>query len=133
MPIRLLSLTIFSLSMLALPALAQLPPPTPAERAQAAEIAAHNTWKEKTGAYRLCLAQDRVANKYRASLKSRERESLARTDTAPCSDPGPYRYPNTSAESKPLEASESHSPASTSVMPPSTRPNETETKRGQGE
>lgn len=133
MLIRLLLFAIFSLGIQALPALAQLPPPTPAEKADAAKIAAHNAWMDKIGAYRLCLAQDRIADKYRASMKSQGQAVPARTETAPCSDPGPYRYPTTDAESKPLEASESHSPAATSVVPPSTRSNETETKSGQGE
>jgi hypothetical protein len=128
---KFMSLAALTLGFQALPAWALLPPPTPAEKAEAAEIAAHDAWQEKVGAYRLCLAQDRIAEKYRAGLKAEGKDLPERTETKPCSDPGPYQAANT--ESKPLEASESHSPAGTAVAPPSTRPNETETRRGQGE
>jgi hypothetical protein len=128
---RLLFVALASSFFQALPALAQLPPPTPQEKAEAAEIAARNTWNQKVGAYRLCLVQDRIAEKYRAGLKARGQATPDRVATKPCSDPGPYR--STNAESKPLEASESHSPAETAVVPNSTRPNEAETQRGQGE
>ena len=115
----------------ALPVWALLPPPTAAEKAEAAEIASRNAWKEKVGAYRLCLAQDRIAEKYRAGLKAQGKTLPDQAETQPCHDPGPYR--SASNESKPLEASESHSPAGTAVAPHSTRPNETETRKGQGE
>lgn len=128
---KFMSLAALALGFQAMPASAQLPPPTPAEKAEAAEIAARNAWQEKVGAYRLCLAQDRIADKYHVGLKSGGKAMPQRTETKPCSDPGPYQTANT--ESKPLEASESHSPAGTAVAPPSTRPNETETRRGQGE
>jgi hypothetical protein len=120
-----------ALGFQALPVWALLPPPTPAEKAEAAEIAARNAWKDKVGAYRLCLAQDRIAEKYHAGLKAQGKSLPDRTETKPCTDPGPYGSART--EHKPLEASESHSPAGTAVAPHSTRPNETETREGQGE
>ena len=128
---KFLSLAAVALGFQALSAGAQLPPPTSAEKAEAAEIAARNAWEDKVGAYRLCVAQDRIAEKYRAGLKAQGKALPDPAETKPCTDPGPYR--SASTDSKPLEASESHSPADTAVTPHSTRPNETETRKGQGE
>jgi hypothetical protein len=50
---------------------ATLPPPTPEARAQADLAKAKSAWTDKVAAYQLCRAGDRVAERYRASLKTR--------------------------------------------------------------
>ncbi|HSI21435.1 MAG TPA: hypothetical protein VK959_00305 [Methylophilaceae bacterium] len=109
-------------------AFAQLPPPTAADKAKAAEIAAKNAWTTKVGAYQLCLAMDRTAAKYRARLTATEKDVPAAIATAPCTDPGPYVSPVTPAAPQPLEAAEAHSPAGTAVAPPNTKANAAETQ-----
>lgn len=125
-----LLIAFFATSWLAMPAVAQLPPPTPQEKAEAAEIAARNAWEDKIGAYQLCRTTDRIAAKYRATRPDSPSATIA---TPPCTDPGPYLHAAPGSESKPLEAAESHSPAGTMVGPNNTRENEKETQSGQGE
>lgn len=45
-------------------ALAKLPPPDPATKAKAAEVAARAAWQAKIDAYQLCKVQNRIAAKY---------------------------------------------------------------------
>jgi len=96
-----------------------VPPATPEAQAKAAETAARAAWAGKTDAYKLCVAQDQVAAKYRASASAAGKAAQAATATPPCTDPGPFVY--AAAEpAKPIEASGAHSPAATAVSPPST-------------
>jgi len=102
-------------------ATARLPAPaaTPEAQAKAAEAAARTAWVGKTDSYKLCVAQDKVAAKYRASAAATGKPVPAVTATPPCTDPGPFVY--AAAEpAKPLEASGAHSPATTAASPPST-------------
>ncbi len=98
---------------------ATLPPPTPEAKAQAAATAARSAWTEKIGAYQLCVAGDRVAERYRASLKASMKDVPPPAATPPCTDPGPYIAPV--ADAKPLEAAGAHSPPATATSPPSTK------------
>lgn len=109
-------------------AFAQLPPPTEAEKAKAAEIVARNAWTTKVGAYKLCLEMDRTATKYHARLKATRKDVPQLIATAPCTDPGPYVSPITAAEPQPREAAEAHSPAGTAVSPPNTKAKAEETR-----
>jgi hypothetical protein len=109
-------------------AFAQLPPPTEAEKAKAAEIAARNAWTSKVGAYQLCLEMDRMAAKYHARLKASGKDVPQPIATAPCTDPGPYVSPITAAAPQPREAAEAHSPAGTAVSPPNTKAKAEETR-----
>jgi hypothetical protein len=101
-------------------ALATLPPASPEAKAKSAETAAKTAWSDKVGAYKTCVAQDKVAETYRASLKGTGREVPKPVATAPCTDPGPFVTPITPVASKPLEASGAHSPPGTATSPPST-------------
>lgn len=68
-------------------AFAKLPPPSPEEAAAAAAAKDKTAWTEKVAAYKLCLAQDRVARHYRQTTASANKPAV---ETPPCVDPGPY-------------------------------------------
>ena len=111
-------LTLCALAALASTTLAKLPAPSPEAKAKAAETAARTAWTGKSDAYKLCVAQDQVAAKYRASATTAGKPVVTAMATPPCTDPGPFVY--AAAEpAKPLEASGAHSPATTAASPPS--------------
>jgi len=97
-------------------ALAKLPPPSPEAAAKAAEAAARTAWAGKLDNYKLCLAQDRVANHYR---KTTPAAKAASASPAACADPGPFAY--TPPAAKPLESAGAHSPPGTASSPPNTK------------
>lgn len=68
-------------------AFAKLPPPTPEAAAAAAAAKDKTAWSDKVAAYKLCLAQDRVAKHY---LQAKEGARKPSVETPPCVDPGPY-------------------------------------------
>jgi len=47
---------------------AKLRPPTDEQKASAAEAAAKAAWSDKVDFYKLCLAQDQIAQSYRAGI-----------------------------------------------------------------
>ncbi|MCE9660931.1 MAG: hypothetical protein K8R60_20580 [Burkholderiales bacterium] len=120
---------------LALPVLAKLPPQTDEAKAAAAETAAKAAWVDKVGAYKLCLAQDRVADGYKKSGKTASSTAASAVPMAApasgaaplpvviptCADPGPYVAAVTPAVAKPLEAAGAHSPPGPAVSPPNTK------------
>ncbi|MGJ7495585.1 hypothetical protein ACSFA8_10945 [Variovorax sp. RT4R15] len=113
-------LTLCALAALASTTLAKLPAPSPEAKAKAAETAARAAWAGKSDGYKLCVAQDQVAAKYRASAAAAGKPVPTATATATpaCTDPGPFVY--AAAEpAKPIEASGAHSPATTAASPPS--------------
>jgi len=105
-------------------ALATLPPAPEAAQEQAKEAAAKTAWQDKAAAYKLCLAQDQVADRYRKDLKGEGKPAPSPMTTAACQDPGPFASPNAQ---KPLEASGAHSPPGTATSPPSTNATAAET------
>lgn len=92
-------------------ALAKLPAATPEAQAKAAEAAAKSAWSGKVDAYQLCLAQDKVAARFR-------QKAAEGASTAACVNPGPFVY--TPPADKPAEAAGAHSPPGTASSPPST-------------
>ena len=101
----------FVLTILALgtgSALAKMPPQSPEAAAAAAAVKDKAAWSDKVAAYKLCLAQDRVARQY---LKSTEGARKPTMETPPCSDPGPY-VPGTAAAPA---AGAPNAPASTAL------------------
>lgn len=92
---------------------AKLPPPTDEAKAAAAAAAEKTAWSNKVGAYKLCMVQDRIAERVRAAAK----DVKPATPTPPCADPGPF----VAAQAKPIEAAGAHSPAATATSPPSTQ------------
>ena len=101
-------------------AIAKLPAPTPSPeaKAKAAEAAAKTAWSGKLDAYKLCLSQDKTAEKYRASMSAAGKPVPAPIATTACADPGPFVY-----APPPLEAAGAHSPPATAASPPhSTQP-----------
>ncbi|MEO8204355.1 MAG: hypothetical protein ABI630_10845 [Betaproteobacteria bacterium] len=123
------------------PAFAKLPPPSPEAQAKAAETAAKSAWTDKVGAYKVCLAQDRAVQSYRAGNKGTTQAaaivpgaantgmvSTPAVAMATCMDPGPFTY--TPAANKPLEASGAHSPPGAAVSPPSSKANAAEIAGG---
>jgi len=107
----LLAVTVASLAS------AKLPDPTDDAKAKSVEAAAKSAWSDKVGGYQTCLADDRVADGYRRTLKATGKDAPVPTPTPPCADPGPYVSASTPA--KPLEASGAHSPPETVTGPPS--------------
>lgn len=76
--------------VLVLPAQAKLPEPTPEAKAKQEAAVAKTTASDKSAAYQLCLAQDRVAAAY---LKTRAAAGAAlqpAADLPVCRDPGAY-------------------------------------------
>jgi len=103
-------------------ALAKLPPQSDEAKAKAAEAANKAAWADKVSAYQMCKSMDRVAATYRAHAVSAGKSASAPEQTPACTDPGPYAaMPITPAASKPLEASEAHSPPGAATSPPSNK------------
>ena len=67
-------------------AYAKLPPPSEEAKAKAAEAKAKGDHNDKVDAYKLCLAQNRVAEHY-LKAKSQKPQLPA------CQDPGPFGGP----------------------------------------
>lgn len=80
---------LIALAMLAAAGAAQakLPAPTEEQKAAAAAAKDKQAWTDKVAAFKLCLAQDRVASYYFKSKGGGGKPSAA---LPPCSDPGPY-------------------------------------------
>ena len=110
-----LALCAASLCTWATLASAKLPAPSPEAAAKAAEASAKAGWAGKVDAYKLCLAQDRVAAQYRQANPAAKPATVT---GAACADPGPFAY--TPPEVKPLEAAGAHSPPGTASSPPNT-------------
>ena len=108
----------------------KLPPLSDDDKAKAAQTVAKAAWNDKVSLYKACLAMDRVAEVYRRDLKSQGKQIPVTTPTAPCADPGPYVAPVTPVASKPLEASEAHSPPGLATSPPSTNEPAAEMPKG---
>src|SRR4051812_25904711 len=89
---------------------ATLPPPSADAKAKADEAKAKSAWTDKSEAYKLCQAQDRVAAAYRKTASGSGKPAPAPMTTPPCADPGPFTA-TAQVQQKPLEASEAHSPA----------------------
>jgi len=100
--------------------IAKLPAPTDDAKAKSAEAASKAAWTDKVGQYKTCLAMDRVAEAYRRDAGKSGKEAPPPTPTPACVDPGPYASQVTPVTSKPLEASEAHSPPGNATSPPST-------------
>ena len=108
-PMRILAAFVAALSAGVL--LAKLPPPSEEARAKAAETAAKSAWTDKVGAYKTCVAGDKVVETYRKTRAAQGQEVRTATATPPCTDPGPY-------VARPLEAAGAHSPPETNSGPP---------------
>ena len=101
-------------------AVAKLPAPNEAAKAQTAEAASKSAWTAKVDAYKLCQSIDKTAAYYRAHPPAGKPVPAA-METPPCVDPGPYVSQVTPQEAKPLEASGAHSPPGKADSPPSTK------------
>lgn len=66
---------------------ARLPVPTEEQKAAAAAAKDKQGWTDKVAAYKLCLAQDRIATHYFKTKGSGGKPSAA---LPACADPGPY-------------------------------------------
>jgi hypothetical protein len=102
-------------------ALAKLPPLSDEAKAKAAETAAKAAWSDKVAAYELCQSMDKAAAGYRAHAVAAGHPPSAPEQTPACVNPGPFAAPVTPAASKPLEASEAHSPPGAATSPPSNK------------
>lgn len=71
-------------------ALAKLPAPSAEAKAKADEAKLKTAHGDKVSAYKLCLAQNHAADKYRASMKSAGKETKPPVDTPACTDPGAF-------------------------------------------
>lgn len=79
-------MTMLALLGATLAAQAKLPAPTEEQKAAAAAAKDKQAWTDKVAAYKLCLAQDRVAAYY-FKTKGGSKPAAA---VPPCADPGPY-------------------------------------------
>jgi hypothetical protein len=90
------------------------PPPLSPEAAlkaeEAKQRAAYNTKRE---AYQLCMAMDKASAHYFKTVGAGKQPSA---NVPNCTDPGVFAF----TPPRPLESSESHSPAGTATKPPST-------------
>ena len=108
-------------------ALAKLPPLSDEAKAKAADTVSKAAWTDKVGLYKVCQSMDRVAATYRTNAAAAGKPASAAEPAPACADPGPYvPMAVTPAASKPLEASEAHSPPGTAVGPPSNKPTSAE-------
>ena len=87
----------------------------------AAQTATKAAWTDKVGLYKVCLTMDKSVGKYRSEQRAAGKEAPSLDPMPGCADPGPYVAPVDAAASKPLEASEAHSPAGVAVSPPSNK------------
>lgn len=111
-------------------AFAKLPPVSEETKAKADEAAAKSAWGDKVGAYKTCLAMDRVALNYRKNAQAAGKVVPEPAPGTPaCSDPGPYVSAADSA-AKPLEASGAHSPPDNAKAPPSSNATSAEISGG---
>jgi hypothetical protein len=83
------SLTTLAL-LAACAAQAKLPAPTEEQKAAAAAAKDKQAWTDKVAAYKLCLAQDRVAAYYFKTKGSGKKASATAAPLPACADPGPY-------------------------------------------
>lgn len=84
-----------------------------------AEAKAKAAWTTKVTAYKLCAAQDKVAQGYRSRVAAMGKTPPEPVATPACADPGPFVYTSTQAASS-REDSGAHSSAETSSQPPGT-------------
>jgi hypothetical protein len=120
-----LALAVLTMTALALPAVAKLPPPSDEAKAKAAEAALKTAWGDKVAGFQLCRAMDKAAAAYQVATKKAGKEPAAPVATPPCSDPGAFVPP---AATPPVEAAGAHSPATTTGAPPSTKATAAELK-----
>ncbi|PIQ54826.1 MAG: hypothetical protein COW02_04115 [Comamonadaceae bacterium CG12_big_fil_rev_8_21_14_0_65_59_15] len=73
-------------------ALAKLPAPSDEAKAKADEAKAKAAWTGKVGAYKLCLAQDRVVAHYKKTPVAKPAAKGAAPAPGVCADPGPFVY-----------------------------------------
>lgn len=69
---------------------AKLPAPTPEAKAKLDEAVAKTAAGDKINAYKLCLAQDRIAASYFKASAAAGKPHQSVADLPACSDPGPY-------------------------------------------
>lgn len=96
---------------------AKLPAPAPLSpeaALKAEEAKARAAYATKVDAYQLCKTMDKVAAAYFKTAAGAGKQPSANAPS--CSDPGVFAF----TPPRPLESSESHSPAATAVTPPST-------------
>ena len=105
-------------ALLAVPALAKLPPPSDEAKAKAAAAAVKSAWADKVGAYQVCLSMDRAAQEYRKSEKLAGKVAPPAVETPACGNPGQFVAP---VAAKPLEAAGAHSPPTMATSPPSSK------------
>ncbi|MCU0898263.1 MAG: hypothetical protein MUC55_12285 [Burkholderiales bacterium] len=65
------------------------PAPTPEQAAKAAEAKAKADWSNKVAAYKQCMVENAVAEKYANGLKAQGK--TANIAPTPCADPGPFQ------------------------------------------
>ncbi|HJU71254.1 MAG TPA: hypothetical protein VJ603_05360 [Paucimonas sp.] len=99
-------------------AMAKLPPPSPEAQAAAAAAKAKSAWGDKVAAYKLCLAQDKMAAQY---LKTHA-AAKPTADVPPCTDPGPYVAPVASAAATAAPAQNAAAPAPAPASAPAPAP-----------
>ncbi|WP_420473578.1 hypothetical protein [Noviherbaspirillum sp. ST9] len=102
-----IALVMTALSLVMGNAIAKLPPQSPEAAATAAAAKDKTAWTEKVAAYKLCLAQDRVAKQYHKTKEGAPKQTV---ETPACADPGPY-VPAAAAPAAPAASAPATAPA----------------------
>lgn len=89
---QLLAFGLLAASLVALPAMAKLPPLSDEAKAKAAETAAKTAHGNKVAEFQLCKNMDQVAVAYYANAKKAGKPAAPAEKTAPCADPGAFVY-----------------------------------------
>ena len=111
-----------------LPVQAKLPAPSAEAQVKAEQAKDKSAWTSKRDAYKLCLKENEIVERYRSNAQAAGRETHPALPTPPCADPGPYAAADAASSAKPLEASGAHSPAETATSPPSSNATQSETQ-----
>ncbi|MEO7760996.1 MAG: hypothetical protein ABIS68_03680 [Casimicrobiaceae bacterium] len=99
-------------------AVAKLPPPSDAAKAQMAEAAAKSAWTNKVAAFELCQAQDKVAAAYRKTAGS-----AGKVASQPSQPPQPMPQPSQASPTpQSPQPSPTPQPSQASPMPPCANP-----------
>jgi len=84
--------TSLAASLVSLPAVAKLPPPSDEAKAKAAEAAAKTAHGNKVAEFQLCKSMDKLAADYYVKGKKEGKTAAPAEKTAPCADPGAFVY-----------------------------------------
>jgi hypothetical protein len=99
------------------PVYAKLPALSEEAKARAAETAARSAHANKVADFQLCKSRERTASHYFRNLKTQGKDAPTPTETAACTDPGPFVSVTPVAASAPAASTVAAAPGGASVAP----------------